>query len=590
MKLFWRKKYAKKGSFKDSDADGLTDAEEKKLGTNPDKKDSDSDGLNDYEEVKVYMTDPNNSDTDGDGMSDGKEVKRGRNPLGPGKLKDFFIPHEGNNYRPNSLHPGRLAFYTISSIAIKSVVVVSLIAMPVTAWLTPDVLKEESKKIIFFTNEIRKNLGLNLLVENFLLSESALEKVQDMLVQQYFAHVSPEKKGLTYWLSSIGYKYKFAGENLAMGFSGAEDVVNAWTKSKTHYANIIDPDFSEIGVAMASGLYNNRDTTLAAQYFGSPAEEKKAEINKKSIPNLPTPAVVEVKKNKEEKKQIAEESVEEENVLAEKEEIKEPLESPRVISPSSESVFKNSDVKITLFVPEAEKVAAYDRGEKIIELKKEPDNYYVDIEFSFSEGVHNLRFESQRGKEISSFNNYSLIIDSTPPIVDVEKTKIFIDEPEGKEEKIIGVIAYLSDDTAKAQINIGNYNINLSRDESEDDKWVGQLIIFNEKDKEEIFDPVVLANISAQDVAGNLTVEDVNWEKIIPSKANLINQYFFIKGHQSKESSFLLKISSVFYKILFSFIFLALLINVFINIKKQRAGVIVSALGLMGFLFLLIIL
>ena len=38
-------------NFKDSDADGLTDNEEKKLGTNPLKKDSDDDGLNDYIEL-----------------------------------------------------------------------------------------------------------------------------------------------------------------------------------------------------------------------------------------------------------------------------------------------------------------------------------------------------------------------------------------------------------------------------------------------------------------------------------------------------------------------------------------------------------
>jgi len=70
----------------DSDGDGLTDDEEKTLGTNPYSADTDQDGLYDREEVKVYHTDPNNPDTDGDGYKDGDEVKNGYNPLGAGKL------------------------------------------------------------------------------------------------------------------------------------------------------------------------------------------------------------------------------------------------------------------------------------------------------------------------------------------------------------------------------------------------------------------------------------------------------------------------------------------------------------------------
>jgi len=70
----------------DSDGDGLTDAEEAQLGTNPLKADTDGDGLTDREEVKIYLTDPKNPDTDGDGYLDGAEVKAGYNPKGPGRL------------------------------------------------------------------------------------------------------------------------------------------------------------------------------------------------------------------------------------------------------------------------------------------------------------------------------------------------------------------------------------------------------------------------------------------------------------------------------------------------------------------------
>lgn len=70
----------------DTDQDGLTDAEEKVLGTNPNNPDTDGDGLNDGEEATVYKTNPLNPDTDGDGYPDGVEVSGGYNPNGSGKL------------------------------------------------------------------------------------------------------------------------------------------------------------------------------------------------------------------------------------------------------------------------------------------------------------------------------------------------------------------------------------------------------------------------------------------------------------------------------------------------------------------------
>ncbi len=54
----------KASSTQDTDGDGLTDADEKK-----------------------YGSDPKKSDTDGDGFSDSSEVKNGYNPAGPGKLQ-----------------------------------------------------------------------------------------------------------------------------------------------------------------------------------------------------------------------------------------------------------------------------------------------------------------------------------------------------------------------------------------------------------------------------------------------------------------------------------------------------------------------
>jgi len=232
-------------------------------------KDTDKDGLSDKAE-QYFGTDPNNPDTDGDGMSDRDEVVRGRNPLGPGMLRDFFIPHAGNNYHPRSLHPKRVLFHAGSVLAVKALVVVFMLMLPATAWLSPDVLREQQQKIITLTNAVRDNLGVGSLAENTLLTQSALAKAQDMLIGQYFAHASPDGARVSNLLGDAGYSYRVAGENLAMGFADAESVVNAWVASPTHYANIIEPEYRDIGVGLVSGLYSGHDTTLVAQHFGAP--------------------------------------------------------------------------------------------------------------------------------------------------------------------------------------------------------------------------------------------------------------------------------------------------------------------------------
>ncbi|MEM7395758.1 MAG: OmpA family protein, partial [Verrucomicrobiota bacterium] len=62
------------GGYQDSDGDGLNDAVEVEIGTDPYNPDTDGDGLNDGQEVNVYKTDPLDPDTDYDVLKDGAEV------------------------------------------------------------------------------------------------------------------------------------------------------------------------------------------------------------------------------------------------------------------------------------------------------------------------------------------------------------------------------------------------------------------------------------------------------------------------------------------------------------------------------------
>lgn len=70
----------------DQDGDGLDDAREEGIGTDPKNWDSDSDELSDGDEVIIWKTNPLNPDTDGDTFKDGAEVRAGYSPTGAGRL------------------------------------------------------------------------------------------------------------------------------------------------------------------------------------------------------------------------------------------------------------------------------------------------------------------------------------------------------------------------------------------------------------------------------------------------------------------------------------------------------------------------
>ena len=189
-------------------------------------------------------------------------------------LKKYFIPHAENNYHPHILHTKRAVLYTAVFIALKAIVIGFVLLLPSAVFVLPDILAEQQSKIIALTNELRLEKGLPGLAVSDTLNFSSDIKAVDMAEKGYFSHVSPEGRKLAYYLRQVGYKYTVAGENLALGFSSAEDVVNAWIKSPTHYANLIDEDYKEMGVSLESGLYEGQTTVYAVEHFGTPVSKE----------------------------------------------------------------------------------------------------------------------------------------------------------------------------------------------------------------------------------------------------------------------------------------------------------------------------
>jgi signal transduction histidine kinase len=125
--------------------------------------------------------------------------------------------------------------------------------------------------LVDMANSDRALNGAGSLTINPLLTAAAQAKADDMAARGYFAHFDPAGKGPWDWMKEAGYVYHFAGENLAIQFSESADVERAWLNSPAHRENLLDPRFTEVGIATAEGLYQGRPTTYVVQFFGTPA-------------------------------------------------------------------------------------------------------------------------------------------------------------------------------------------------------------------------------------------------------------------------------------------------------------------------------
>lgn len=137
--------------------------------------------------------------------------------------------------------------------------------------ITAEVSRLSISGILNETNEERINKQLPKLSINAQLNKAAESKLQDMFTQQYFQHVSPSGVSVSDLIRKAGYEYIVVGENLALGnFGGDPQVVLAWMNSPGHKANILDPRFQEIGIAVGKGLYNGKEQWIAVQQFAKP--------------------------------------------------------------------------------------------------------------------------------------------------------------------------------------------------------------------------------------------------------------------------------------------------------------------------------
>ena len=109
------------------------------------------------------------------------------------------------------------------------------------------------QEVIRLVNEIRAENGLKALTYDWELSRVARYKSQDMKDNKYFSHTSPVYGTPFQMIKNFGISYRSAGENIAKGYSTPQAVVNSWMNSSGHRANILNANYTHIGVGYVAG-------------------------------------------------------------------------------------------------------------------------------------------------------------------------------------------------------------------------------------------------------------------------------------------------------------------------------------------------
>lgn len=182
-------------------------------------------------------------------------------------LRHLFIPHESNNQKAKILHSSSIALIAVFLITFQIVLSFTHRTFPQVLGYAANISPAE---VIRLTNAQRVANGLQPLSENSVLDSAALAKGNDMLAKGYWAHFAPDGTSPWSFFLSFGYRYKYAGENLARDFSNANDAVNAWMNSPTHRENILNPNYRDVGIGVVEGSLAGADTTIIVQFFGSP--------------------------------------------------------------------------------------------------------------------------------------------------------------------------------------------------------------------------------------------------------------------------------------------------------------------------------
>lgn len=101
-----------------------------------------------------------------------------------------------------------------------------------------------ARDVLSIVNREREAAELHALTWNNDLEAAAKIRAQEIVI--LFSHTRPDGSS---WSTVLPSYINYSGENLAMGQSSPQQVMNAWMDSEGHKKNILNEGFNQIGVA-----------------------------------------------------------------------------------------------------------------------------------------------------------------------------------------------------------------------------------------------------------------------------------------------------------------------------------------------------
>ncbi|RMF68803.1 MAG: CAP domain-containing protein [Cyanobacteria bacterium J069] len=118
-------------------------------------------------------------------------------------------------------------------------------------------------EVLRLTNQFRQQNGVQALSYNNKLGNAAQGHSLNMANQDFFSHTGKDGSTIGQRVTAAGYQWSTTGENIAAGYTTPAAVVEGWINSPGHRANLLNPNYQEIGI----GYYHLANDTGQVNYY-----------------------------------------------------------------------------------------------------------------------------------------------------------------------------------------------------------------------------------------------------------------------------------------------------------------------------------
>lgn len=396
-------------------------------------------------------------------------------------MRHFLLPSKHNNFTPHLLHRTALIIYVL-------VIFVFNLSVGQLSQ-NRSYAAVDAGTLYSLHNSNRSANGLSGLTVNSQLVSSATSKAQAMLNADCWSHYCPPGTSPWSFILGAGYQYVYAGENLGEGFTNSSTLMNAWMNSSSHRANVLNSNFTEIGIGFAYGEFQgNPNNTIVVVHFGSrgttsptatPVPPKQISNNSPQSPSQP-------------------------NVPIGNNPVVNPTDVPdvKINNPENNSFTNDPKPKIVGSKPIDSELDILIDNKSVGKVDSGGGNFSFRPGEKLEDGKKSLEAKAYiNGVEVSTSNKVNFTIDTEVP--EIEEESIQINYADVDEDVITLSLKTLSNaNTVKTNIS------NLDFEKREDGTWVLSL------NKENLPEGSSLI-LTAKDKAGNTSVLEIPGEEIL---------------------------------------------------------------------------